>query len=325
MLDPLRLRSLETLRQSFQTAGQECGPLRCTLIEGGPKTRAKARFETPPGLYSKEHVVSAGGDNVFATGPSEPDKLVIRWYWYTSADQARGHAAIGRFNGLVNDLDRVFPYSIAALCLPESTLRSRGTRWLYTLFDLAWQRREGSPLAGDKRLWAGNTTFPWNPAGPNDFIGTWAYTAGGWPSNDVPDSFCSTLLDVFAASGQAIDVVLHELSTETERTRNPEGSQGRSMCERLVIRRSHDGSDHSVILDGRLIRVKGDAAIEFMEALASIAEEGQRVKAASLTAQCGQRADLVCRKLPKSLQEIIDKPGRGATGYGLKETSPVRR
>lgn len=325
VLNALAIRSLETIRQTCHVASNEFGPLKCTLFEAGPRTKEKVRSEAPRGLFPEDRIIWKGWSPYPGNSSLTPEERTIRLYWYTSVDEDRGREALRKFTGLARDVDRVFPYLIPALRIPDDTVYPRGPRWMYTLFDLAWQLREGSALAAGKSLWISDGTFPWNPGNQNQTMQSALYRLGGWPLDEPADAFCSRLPDVLAASVQAIDIALYETSMLAEPTRTPDGDEARSISKRLKIRRSDDGCDHTVILDGATFRVKGDQAIEFLQTLLTHAGNGKRAKASVLKAICGQRADVLYKKLPKAIQDTIDKPGRGGIGYGLKDPGLAQR
>lgn len=95
----------------------------------------------------------------------------------------------------------------------------------------------------------------------------------------------------------------------------------RPVWERLDLRRSSDGSDHTAILDKDRIPVRGEAAIKMLEILQE--KEGDRVKGTLLHTKIGRPPNQVYALLRRPLQLIIDKPGQGGTGYAMRE-SPRR-
>lgn len=91
--------------------------------------------------------------------------------------------------------------------------------------------------------------------------------------------------------------------------------QKRPAWDRLTLRRSSDGSDHSADLDGKRSRIRGDAAFKMLEVLQQ--KKGERVKAAVLQIEINQRPDRVLKLLDKRLQRIIDPPKKGGVGYAM--------
>jgi len=87
--------------------------------------------------------------------------------------------------------------------------------------------------------------------------------------------------------------------------------------ERLDLRHSTDGSDHTAILDHERIPVRGEAAFKMLEILKD--KKGERVKGESLKALIRQPPNRVYALFAKPLQRIIDPPGQGGTGYAMRE------
>ena len=88
----------------------------------------------------------------------------------------------------------------------------------------------------------------------------------------------------------------------------------RPAWERLTLHRSSDGSDHSADLDGKRLRIRGNAAFKMLDMLQK--KKGERIKAAVLQNEINQRPDRVLRLLDKRLQRIIDPPKKGV-GYAM--------
>ncbi|MCO6437274.1 MAG: hypothetical protein J5J06_09335 [Phycisphaerae bacterium] len=84
---------------------------------------------------------------------------------------------------------------------------------------------------------------------------------------------------------------------------------------RLELRRSSDGSDHHAQLDGKIIRIRGEAAFRLLDVLQE--KRGERVKAGVLQIEIRQRPDRVLNRLDKRLQRIIDRPKKGGVGYAM--------
>ena len=70
--------------------------------------------------------------------------------------------AVSAFEVLARDLGRLIASDTARLldCVAADTLTTKddSRRWLWTLFDLAWNPAEGSPLVADQMAWAGNVS-----------------------------------------------------------------------------------------------------------------------------------------------------------------------
>jgi len=94
----------------------------------------------------------------------------------------------------------------------------------------------------------------------------------------------------------------------------------RPVWERLELQRSEDGSDHTAILDGQRVPIRGDAALKMLTALQ--AKKGERVKGILLQKEIRRPPNQVYRLLDERLQRIIDPPGQGGTGYAMREHAP---
>jgi len=81
-----------------------------------------------------------------------------------------------------------------------------------------------------------------------------------------------------------------------------------------VIAVSDDGA--TVNLDGKNHRLNGEKDAPFLRAL--LAERGKAIKADVLERTIGERPARIYRRLPVQIQRLIDKPGRGQTGYILR-------
>ena len=112
-------------------------------------------------------------------------------------------------------------------------------------------------------------------------------------------------------SREYVDV--SSLDTGEEGPRNP---QKRPAWERLKLSQSDDGSDHTAELDGKRIRIRGDAAFKMLDTLQK--KKGQRVKAIVLQKALRQRPDKVLKLLDARLQRIIEAPGKGCAGYAMR-------
>lgn len=84
--------------------------------------------------------------------------------------------------------------------------------------------------------------------------------------------------------------------------------------KKLTVKRSKSGDDFANLGNQRF-RLKGRNAASFLEHLKQA--EGASIKANTLEVILHERPARIFGKLPQSLQRIIDKPGRGRTGYAM--------
>ncbi len=88
-------------------------------------------------------------------------------------------------------------------------------RWLWVLFELAWQRRPHSPLQAERRVWSGVNSAPYDLAYFKSqkemgilhpaFPPSWA--------EQLPAFFYSEVRDVFRASAYALDMLLEDVNS----------------------------------------------------------------------------------------------------------------
>lgn len=84
---------------------------------------------------------------------------------------------------------------------------------------------------------------------------------------------------------------------------------------RLKIVKSNTGNDLAK-LDGKEYRLTGDNDAKFLEIL--MEKAGAPILAQSLGHECGERSDRIYARLPRAIQRIIDKPGRGTGKKGYR-------
>jgi len=75
------------------------------------------------------------------------------------------------------------------------------------------------------------------------------------------------------------------------------------------------GDDCSVSVDGELFTLRSNSYGHFIRKL--LARRGSAVKCKVIERETGSRCDRIYAKLPKPIQTLISKPGRGQTGYTL--------
>lgn len=305
MSNELWRTTLNTLRSRFESGAQQYRSVRCVLIHTGPGQRDRL-WETPRVAPKGKFV-----DGSFAVyrQANTPERCTWRRHYYIGEP-----TGVHLFWSLATDGGRALlgVSSAAFQAYPRETL-SAGTdlhRWLWTLLDLAWQQRVGSPLKAAKLIWdrehMGITTFPHDTAqlrGLSKIFGGGSDILRRW-SERLPDYFCSEMPNVFMASVYAIDIVLSGAE---------EVGQDEPAWTRLQIDKQPSGDDIAR-LDGAEYRLRGSCA-DFLELVQ--AKQGDSVLASTLSCQSGQRANRVFDCLPPELQAIIDKPGKGGTGYRM--------
>jgi len=95
--------------------------------------------------------------------------------------------------------------------------------------------------------------------------------------------------------------------------RAPEGAKLKKPRRPAQVKVSGDGK--TLHVDGVPYRISGGHCAEFLRAL--LKKRGHPVTSTSLV-KLGVRADREYRKLPAKVRDLIDKPGRGQTGYILR-------
>lgn len=305
MSNELWRTTLNTLRSQFESGAQRHHGVRCVLIHAGPGQRDRLR-ETPRAA-PKGRLVE-GGSAAYRLA-STPEQCTWRRHYYIGEP-----AGAYLFGSLADDAGRALlgESSAAFEAFPTETLSARMDRgrWLWTLFDFAWQRRAGSPLRAAKWIWdrehMGITAFPYDTAQLRGLIKTSGGCIDiirGWAER-LPDYFFSEVRNVFMASVYTIDILLSEL----------EPSQPNKPAWRRICIHKQPSGDDVVELDAREYRVRGSSA-DFLELLQ--AKQGASVLADTLRKQLGQRANRIYECLPPPLQTVIDKPGKGGTGYRM--------
>jgi hypothetical protein len=126
------------------------------------------------------------------------------------------------------------------------------------------------------------------------------------------------MLDEVAADPeQHIGVDAAGTNGNAKRRANRQREEKRPVWERLNLRRSADGSDHTAVLDDERLPIQGEAAFKMLKPLQE--KKGDRVKGTLLQTEIGQPPNRVYALLQRPLQLIIDKPGQGGAGYAMRE------
>lgn len=211
MSNELWRTALSTVRSRFESGAQQYHGVCCVLIHAGPGQRDRL-WETPR-VAPKGKLV----DGSFAVyrQAGTPEQCTWRRHYYIGEP-----TGVHLFWSLAADAGRALlgKSSAAFQAFPRETLSASTDRhrWLWTLFDLAWQQRIGSPLKAAKLIWdrehMGITTFPHDTAqlrGLNKIFGGGSDILRRW-SERLPDYFCSEVRNVFMASVYAIDIVLSD-------------------------------------------------------------------------------------------------------------------
>ncbi len=209
MSNELWRTTLSTLRSRFESGAQQYTGVRCVLIHAGPGQRdrlAETPREAPEGRFVN------GGFAAYEQADT-PERCTWRREYYIGEP-----AGVYLFWRSANDAGRALlgQSPPAGQRFPRETLsvRTDRTRWLWTLFELGWQRRPGSPLKTTKLIWdrkrTGCTTFPYDTAqlrAISEMFGHSHEPFHKW-AQELPDYFCSELSDVFMASVYGIDILL---------------------------------------------------------------------------------------------------------------------
>jgi hypothetical protein len=246
------------------------------LLEVGPQHWGTDRFrETPKRPPSDKLELIDGGGGIYRDA-SEPALSTWRRVYYIGKRQAAN-----TFIALSRDASLALENTdIPALRdVPPDTTRSRGLRWVWTVFDLAWQKSPGTALKADKRLWCGTTKFPHvQPPEGTFFRKLWDkfYEKGGW-SDYPPDCFCSELNDVFTSSAYACDIMLsltdEQVEAKISEARNVDRLISAELRKSLAAFKAHLETGvrckRSVpnVGDVDCVEIRGDDAVEQLQTL----------------------------------------------------------
>jgi hypothetical protein len=199
--------SLERLQRRFEAAGETHGELCCIMAE---RPAARESTDELPALRPIDEASAVGfvpylAPSATAGGRSREYRL------HGPTDACRAFVRLAREAGRLIPDCRCTALADATLALPE---RSAGERWLWALFDLAWSPEPGSPLRAVRSAWHGNVSIDFETLE----VLRRALRIATWQPDPLlpllakisspPDSFYSTLDDVFAASCAAVDRLL---------------------------------------------------------------------------------------------------------------------
>ena len=209
-MEELWRTSLVTIREQLTYAVRDAS-VACVLVQVGPSQYGTNRIKQCPRPIDPKRLVNGGFDEYIRA--QSPDAYTWRRTYYVGEKRDTY-----RYWSLAQDAGRVLRHqsSPAFDGLAEATLACRQdrSRWLYTVFDLAWQRRPGSPLHAEKKIWApehfGGTSFPYDQGqfqAITTRLGMRHPVLMEW-AEQLPDYFFSELPDVFDASVHAIDLLL---------------------------------------------------------------------------------------------------------------------
>jgi hypothetical protein len=278
------------------------------LLEVGPQHWGTDRFrETPKRPPSDKLELIDGGGGIYRDA-SEPALSTWRRVYYIGKRQAAN-----TFIALSRDASLALENTdIPALRdVPPDTTRSRGLRWVWTVFDLAWQKSPGTALKADKRLWCGTTKFPHvQPPEGTFFRKLWDkfYEKGGW-GDYPPDCFCSELNDVFTSSAYACDIMLsltdEQVEAKISEARNVDRLISAELRKSLAAFKAYLETGvrckRSVpnVGDVDCVEISGDDAVEQLQAL----RHRLRVVVEQAFSEPGLRptADLLTTNLPSHL------------------------
>ena len=241
--------TLETLRDRFASGAQKHPGLCCALIHAGPGERSR--------IYERLQLCRGSSDFVdggFAAyeETDTPDKCSWRHYYYVG-----DKAGVALFLNLARDAGRCLCSIPDDIVEPIPSLSRRAKTpaqaWVWSVFELAWQKRPGSPLKASKLIWdaehTGVTTYPYD----TEELRGLSRTLGGGPAflqawiERLPDYFCSELPDVFMASVYAIDILLSDASRDAALrgvVATDDGEARETRSDPLQqLRNAHNGAD----------------------------------------------------------------------------------
>lgn len=213
------------LRRRFETAGDRCGQLSCTMIDRSDLCSVAAPERHNAAARSGLPLVAGGGSVSrlprVVHGEIEGGR-VRDWQCYG------GESAWTAYDLLACDAGQLLlsfksrPASIARATL---TVSDDSERWLWALFDLAWDPAEGSPLVVSKMVWAQNTFLFLDqlPALRKQINPSVSVRRALAQIPDPPDAFSSTIDDLFSSSCYAIDRLLIECAKSLSQPAEPGG------------------------------------------------------------------------------------------------------
>lgn len=95
--------------------------------------------------------------------------------------------------------------------------------------------------------------------------------------------------------------------------RLPDGTITRPAYARLKLRESNTGDIAE--LDGVQHRLSGEKSLRFLQRLQEA--KGEPIKGIILQSELNERPSRIHKRLPKPIQAIVEKPGRGSSGYRM--------
>lgn len=133
------------------------------------------------------------------------------------------------------------------------------------------------------------------------------------PSSTVQDQAGAGRSSTLSVSLQADEPKSETIAEVENGLDNDDSAELSPAWERLRLQ-IHTGGDDIAGLDGASYRLRGSAK-SFLEILQNA--KGGMVKATTIQNGIGERPSTIWNKLPPPLQKIIEKPGRGYTGYRM--------
>ncbi len=221
--------SLRTLLRRFETAAGQHNSLYCSMVER-PLQGDGASYGGFPNRKpnSLNPVAEACGamiytDPTFVSGVLRPGRT-REWHMYGSSAGIEAFKTLGGEAG--RWMSSVDALTLDGLAAETIAIRGDWERWLWTLFDFAWNPIQGSPLVARRMAWSGNVSIP------IDEVAEWR--CAGNPRPDDPIGLALALLpDPIDAFYSVIDDILGGSCYAVERI---------AECEATAIRESRDQS-----------------------------------------------------------------------------------
>ncbi|MEK6675133.1 MAG: hypothetical protein AABZ47_05685 [Planctomycetota bacterium] len=160
------------------------------------------------------------------------------------------------------------------------------------------------------------TFWPQSIAMYLEFLSTGVKNQEKYNAYDIADVVKRLQCDGFAA--ELLRTLWQECPEEAKEMGLPKPrgvtAEEKPAWARLVIH-SSKGADDTAELDGKTFRLTGANDARFLETLQE--QKGMTLSATSLGDAIDERPDRVYKRLKKSLQRIIEKPGKGRKGYRM--------
>lgn len=217
-METLLLKTLKTLRKRAESAACQFPNLRCVVIHAGPGAHAFLNQDPVP---YKPGMSESGGFSVYRTGDT-PDQSTNRRFYFIGPEDG-----IRLFRKLSADAGRCLTGLPAAILssIPCESLKAAtpDLRWLWCLFDLAWQQRPGTGLHAEKRIEFSGLGLQYAGEALRRQKASFKHPSELFRAykKELSEYFYSELRDVFMDTVYAIDLLMSDL-------RPPRASQSTS-------------------------------------------------------------------------------------------------